>query len=187
MLDLWQPLETRRTMLRRITDHDVDFIFDHFCDPNVCRFLVDSEPPSSKEEAKDIINWCNSTGSSNSRQNRWLIMLKETNEAIGTIGFHNWDKRNHIAEIGYDLSFAHWGRGIMSEVLERVLSFGFEEMQLNRIQAFVHLQNIGSYCVLKRRGFVSEGVVRDRHLFQGKYHDHFMLALLKRDTMDENS
>lgn len=181
MLDLWPSLETERTMLRKVTDEDLDFIFSHFRDPNVCRYLVDNEPTSSSEEAKEIIDWCNGNGRPNSRQNRWLIMLKETGEPAGTVGFHNWDRANHIAEIGYDLSFAHWGKGMMSEVLQRVLAFGFGEMQLNRIQAFVHLQNAGSYSVLKKQGFVAEGIVRDRHLFRGKYYDHFLLALLKRD------
>lgn len=181
MLDLWPSLETEKIMLRKITDQDLDFILSHFCDPNVCRYLVDNEPTNSSEEAKEIIDWCNGNGSPNSRQNRWLIMLKETGESAGTVGFHNWDRVNHIAEIGYDLSFAHWGKGIMSEVLQRVLAFGFGEMQLNRIQAFVHLQNAGSYSVLKKQGFVAEGIVRDKHFFRGKYYDHFLLALLKRD------
>ena len=181
MLDLWPLLETRRTSLRRITDRDLDFIFNHFRDPEVCQYLVDQEPPSSVEEARQIIEWCNGNGNPNSKQNRWLIVLKDTGESIGTVGFHNWDRANHIAEIGYDLSAAHWGKGIMTEVLGQVLDFGFKEMQLNRVQAFVHLQNAGSYQVLRKQGFVAEGVIREKHLFRGKYYDHYLLALLKRD------
>lgn len=183
MLDLWPTLETERTILRKIADQDLDFIFSHFRDPDVCRYLVDSEPTGCVEDAKEIIAWCNGNGNPNSRQNRWLITLRENGQPIGTVGFHNWDKGNHIAELGYDLSFAHWGRGIMSEVLQRALAFGFGEMHLNRVQAFVHLQNVASYQVLKKQGFVAEGIVREKHFFRGKYYDHFLLALLKRDFL----
>ena len=181
MLDLWTSLETQRTILRRINNQDLDFIFGHFRDLEVCRYLVDQEPPGSAEEALQIIDWCNGNGNPNSRQNRWLIVLKETGESIGTVGFHNWDKANHVAEIGYDLSIGHWGKGIMTEVLRLVLDFGFKEMQLNRVQAFVHLQNAASYQVLMKQGFVAEGVIREKHLFRGKYYDHYLLALLERN------
>lgn len=181
MVDLWPRLDTWRAELRRVTNQDVDFIFSHFSNPDVCRYLVDSEPLSSTEEAQQLIDWCNGYGNPDSRHNRWLITLKETGEPIGTVGFHNWDRTNHIAEIGYDLSSQHWGKGIMSEVLQCVLAFGFDQMQLNRVQAFVHLQNAASYQVLRKLGFVAEGIMRDRHLFRGKYYDHYLLALLKRD------
>lgn len=181
MLDLWQNLETVRIKLRKITNQDLEFIFRHFSDEDVCRFLVDAEPAESRQAAKEIINWCNNGGNPNSRQNRWIIELKESGTPIGTIGLHNWDKTNHIAELGYDLSRPYWGQGIMSEALHRVLTFAFAEMQLNRVQAFVHLQNAGSYQVLRRQGFVAEGIVRDKHFFRGKYYDHYLLSLLKRD------
>lgn len=169
-------------MLRRIADHDVDFIFGHFRDPDVCRYLVDAEPVSSRDEAQEIIDWCNGSGNQqSSRQNRWLIIWQATGAAIGTIGFHSWDRRNQIAEIGYDLSRACWGRGIMTEVMQPVLGFGFNEMELNRVQASVHVQNASSYRLLRRQGFVAEGVVRARHFFRGEYHDHFLLSLLRRD------
>ncbi len=181
MLDLWQTLETGRTALRKITNRDLDFVFRHFSDEDVCRFLVDAEPVSSAAEAQDIIDWCNNYGNPSSRQNRWMIEWKDTGNPIGTIGFHNWDKANHIVELGYDLSKEYWGKGIMTEVMHRVLTFVFREMQVNRVQAFVHLENAPSYHVLKKQGFVAEGIIRDRHFFRGRYYDHHLLSLLKHD------
>lgn len=46
------------------------------------------------------------------------------------------------------------------------------------------LANTGSYSVLKKQGFVAEGIVRDKHFFRGKYYDHFLLALLKKDSFE---
>ncbi len=103
MTYLWPSLETERTRLRRITDQDLDFIFNHFRNPDVCLYLVDAEPPDSPEAAQEIINWCNGNGNPNLRQNRWLIVFKETGQSIGTVGFHNLDRTNHTAEIKHDL------------------------------------------------------------------------------------
>lgn len=68
---------------------------------------------------------------------------------IGTIGYHRWDRLNHIAEIGYDLSKPYWKKGLMSEAMKIVLEFGFNKMGLNRIQAFVYISNNDSYNILR--------------------------------------
>lgn len=180
MIDLWEELYTNRLLLRRISYDDIDFIEKHFGDEEVCKYMVDNEPVRTTEEAKDIIKWSHSDNI-NPTNNRWLIVLKDSNQPIGTIGYHRWDKNNNIAEIGYDLSKEYWKKGIMNEAFECVLNFGFKKMGLNRIQAFVHIENIASYNILKKNGFCCEGIIRDMYLFRGKYHDHYAMSLLLKD------
>lgn len=180
MFDLWEELHTDRLVLRKIYFEDVDFIFNHFKDEEICKYMVDNEPISTIDEAKEIIKWSHSN-QSNPNNNRWLILLKNSNTPIGTIGFHKWDRSNNIAEIGYDLNKMYWKQGLMSEAMRSVLEFGFDKMQLNRVQAFVHIENIASYNVLKKNGFYTEGIIRDMYLYRGRYHDHFSMALLLKD------
>jgi len=180
MVDLWKMLNTERTILRRMTEEDLEFVYAHFGDEEVCEYMVDNEPVKSKDEAMEIITWSHSN-KENPDNNRWIIELKESGKAIGTIGFHRWDKGNNTAEIGYDLNKGYWGKGIMSEAMKAALKFGFEEMKLNRIQAFVHVENLASYYILRSKGFQAEGIIKDMYLYRGKYHDHYMLALLARD------
>ena len=184
MINLWEELNTERLILRKITSDDVDFILQHFSDEEVCQYMVDNEPIATMEEAMDIIHWSHSN-SDDPNNNRWLIIQKETNKPIGTIGFHRWDKNNKIAEIGYDLSKSYWNKGIMSEAMKIALKFGFEKMGLNRIQAFVHVENNASYHLLRKHGFYAEGIIRDMYLYRGKYHDHYMMSLLLRDVQTE--
>ena len=113
--------------------------------------------------------------------NRWIIVDKDTNQPIGTCGFHCWDRRNNTAEIGYDLWHECWGKGYMKEALTTVLESGFHNMGLNRINAFVTLENINSIKLLEKLGFKNEGIYRDKHLFRGKYYDHYTFSLLKRE------
>ena len=180
MIDLWEELNTERLTLRKIGYEDAEFILQHFGDEDVCRYLVDNEPITTIEGANEIITWSHSD-QMNPTNNRWLIVLRENNKAIGTIGYHRLDRNNNIAEIGYDLSKSYWNYGIMSEAMKEVLKFGFEKMKLNRIQAFVHVDNAASYHVLRKQGFYAEGIIRDMYLYRGKYHDHYALSLLVRD------
>ena len=180
MIDLWEELRTNRLVLRRILYDDIEFIRKHFGDWEVCRYMVDNEPVTTMEEAEAIIKWSYSDNTKPTN-NRWLIVLKENNQPVGTIGYHRWDTQNNIAEIGYDLSKEYWKKGIMNEAMDAVLRFGFEKMELNRIQAFVHIENIASYSILRKNGFSCEGVIRDMYLFRGKYHDHYSMSLLLKE------
>lgn len=73
------------------------------------------------------------------------------------------------------------GQGYMEEGLVVAIESGFNNMALNRINAFVALENINSIKLLEKLGFKNEGIYRDKHLFRGKYYDHYSFSLLKRD------
>jgi ribosomal-protein-alanine N-acetyltransferase len=172
-------LDSDRLILRSMTDDDVSFVFKHFSDPDVTEYLVDQEPVANALEAKEIIQWASNPKDISCT--RWVIFLREDNEPIGTCGFHNWDQTNNRVEIGYDLAKSHWRKGISYEALNLMIASGFDRMGLNRIEAYVHLENVASYSLLKKLGFHLEGIVRDKHLFRGEYYDHYCFSLLKSD------
>lgn len=99
---------------------------------------------------------------------------------MGTSGFHKWNKRNFRAEIGYDLSPSFWRQGYMSEALRSIISYGFEEMKLNRVDALVYIQNDRSIHLLQNLGFNKEGILRDYFYLDGKFYDHYLFAILKK-------
>lgn len=175
-------LETSRLLLRPLTLADTDFIFQHFSDPLVTQYLLDEPPLTDRAGAEEIIHFYLDP-SGMSRHNRWGIHHKADDRLIGTCGYHQWSHQNQRAEIGYDLSPAYWGQGVMSEALRRVLAYGFEQMGLNRIQAVVYVENDRSAALLTRLGFAREGVMRDYHALHGQYYDHFLFALLRRDYL----
>lgn len=69
----------------------------------------------------------------------------------------------------------------MSEALTAAIDSGFNNMGLNRIQAFVSLENTASCRLLERLGFEREGIFREKHFFQGEYYDHYIYSLLKKE------
>ena len=70
----------------------------------------------------------------------------------------------------------------MTEALSKILSHGFEQLGLNRIYAFVSIDNNRSNHLLEKLGFTLEGVVREKHFFRGKYYDHNLFSLLKSEA-----
>ena len=172
-------LETENLILKPIDMSDKEFIYRQFSDSDVCRFLVDAEPLANIEEAEALIDWY--TTPEPRGHHRWVIIRKVDTKPIGTCGYHNWNIKENICEIGFDLSSECWGKGYMTEALHRALKVGFENMDLNRIQAFVHVQNSRSVDLLLKLGFAQEGIIRDNHFFRGRYYDHFCFSLLRRE------
>jgi [ribosomal protein S5]-alanine N-acetyltransferase len=172
-------LETSRLLLRETRESDSAFLLEHLGDPAVSRYLYDAEPYTTIEEAEELVQFfINPEGKT---RNRWIIVEKASGEPVGTCGFSLWDKDNNKAEIGYDLGPAHWNRGYMTEALTAALTSGFENISLNRVEAIIALENVGSYRLVEKLGFQREGIMREKHLFRGAYYDHYLYSLLARD------
>ena len=169
-------LETDRLILRSITPDDIEFVFQHFSNTEVNRFILDDEPVQTMEQAQEIIDFYVPPRKS---YNRWVIKLKASETPIGTCGFHKWDQRNRHAEIGYDLSPAYWHKGYMTEALHPAIQHGFEKMDLNRIEAIVYPENTASLRLLERLGFQEEGLLRQSFRQGDRYYDHLILSLIK--------
>jgi ribosomal-protein-alanine N-acetyltransferase len=172
-------LETERLLLRRLKMEDLDFVFRHFSDPEVNRYLLDEEPVRTLEQAQSIIDFYSLPGRKS--YNRWVIVHKTDMRAIGTCGYHQWQTMHHRAEIGYDLERASWRKGIMTEALRAMLQYGFEKMALNRVEALVYIENDASIRLLEGLGFQKEGVLRQYFRREQNYYDHWLLSLLKKE------
>jgi ribosomal-protein-alanine N-acetyltransferase len=107
--------------------------------------------------------------------------LKEDGVVIGSCGFygtHPWHLRGSI---GYELARPFWRQGIMSEALTAILTLGFGEMGLNRIDAVVLPENLASIRLLEKLGFCNEGLLREYENWGSKgFVDLCMLSLLKK-------
>ncbi|MFC1550066.1 GNAT family N-acetyltransferase [Candidatus Neomarinimicrobiota bacterium] len=174
-----EELNTARLKLRKFEPNDLNFVYSHFSDKNISEFLYDHESPTNIDEAKELLDWCLNVKSPN--HIRWCIIHGDNLKQIGTCGFHNYDKINNAAEIGYDISAEYWNQGYMSEALREMLNYGYDVLKLNRIFASVFILNIRSNKLLEKLGFRLEGIIRDKHLFRGKYYDHNLFSLLRKE------
>jgi ribosomal-protein-alanine N-acetyltransferase len=66
----------------------------------------------------------------------------------------------------------------MSEVVEAVVRYGFDDLGLVRIEATVDSENFGSIRVLEKNMFKYEGTRRKRFYYRDAWHDEDMYAII---------
>lgn len=87
--------------------------------------------------------------------------------------------------LGYEIDVREQGRGLMTEALRASNDYMFRTMNLHRIMANYIPRNEKSGAVLRRLGFVFEGLARDYLLINGKWEDHIMTSLTNAEWRGE--
>ena len=92
----------------------------------------------------------------------WAIALKDGGKVIGNIGLHPDPIRPYegVNMLGYALNPAFWGNGYMTEAVGAVIEFFFEEEKMDLLCVYHYEFNERSKRVIKKSGFVPEGVLR---------------------------
>jgi RimJ/RimL family protein N-acetyltransferase len=100
---------------------------------------------------------------------------------IGHATLFKWDREHRRAEVGYSIRRDLWGRGLGSEAVTTLIAFGFDRLDLRRIEADADPRNIASIRLLEKIGFVREGYMRERWLIAGEIQDAVCFGLLRRE------
>ncbi|UQA61649.1 GNAT family N-acetyltransferase [Polyangium aurulentum] len=115
---------------------------------------------------------------------KWGIARQHDDQIVGTCGFNEWSKAHRWAELAYDLAQAHWGKGWMRQAVAAVLQWTYGQDQVDRVHAFVRVDNRRSERLLERSGFVREGRLRSYRVCRGQPHDYYIYGLLRSDWRD---
>ncbi|MGF9909564.1 GNAT family N-acetyltransferase [Brevibacillus porteri] len=172
-------LETQRLRLKPIEINDAPFLFTFWSDPIVSKHM-NIETFTEVTQAEQMILLLQNL-SLEQKACRWTIVLNQTSQVVGSCGFNYFDFENERAEIGYDLGYPFWGNGFVPEALQSLISFGFNDLGLNRIEAKVEPENINSVKVLKKLHFVEEGILRQYEKSKGQLVDLTMYSVLRED------
>lgn len=163
-------LKTERLVLKCIGHEDVEFFYKQFSTDEVNQYLFDVEPCNSLDQAQKWIDFYLKSETRN--HHRWIMVLKENGEKIGTCGFHCWNREKGEVEIGYDLQPSYWRNGYTSEALAAIIKFAVEEMKVKRIFAHISVDNISSIRICEKMGFVKTEKQYYKELHGEKYlHD----------------
>ena len=147
-------LTTPRLFLRQLTDSDAASLSALRSNEKV-NLYIDRPAQTSLEEAKVFIKKINA-GIEKGTSWYWVISLKESSALVGTICLWNFSADNTMAEVGYELDPAFHGQGIMSEALHCIVSFAFQSLHLDTIEAFTHKENKSSIQLLLKHNFKLE-------------------------------
>lgn len=170
-------LTTERLRLRQLQPSDAEALFAILSDPQVMEYYG-SEPYQTLADAQAAINR-GQTRYAEREALRWAITRHGDDTLIGTCVLNRFDPDFHHAETGYELDRACWGKGIMAEAMSAVLTYGFTDLGLHRIEAQIDMKNERSKGLLLKLGFTYEGNLRQRFYFRGRFEDEYYFGLLK--------
>lgn len=147
-------LKTERLILRKLSLDDAEEIFSLRSDEEINKYL--DRPKANKiDDAIEFINKVN-IAIANDRSIYWVICFKNNPQLIGTICLWNLNEGENKAEVGYELLSNFQGKGIAGEALSKIIEFGLITMQLDKIEAYTHSENIASTNLLKKFKFVRD-------------------------------
>jgi putative acetyltransferase len=167
-----------RLVLREITEHDADDIFEYSSSLNVGP-NAGWKPHESREETLDVMK-----SIFLDQEGIWGIVLRESGKLIGSIGLVKDPKRENekTRMLGYALSDRHWGKGFMTQAVNAVLKYGFDELKLDLISAYCYPFNQRSKNVLKKCGFSYEGILKlAERIYDDSVYDNECYALTAQD------
>ena len=178
-------IPTRRLTLRFLTDLDTHALFEIFSHPEVMRFW--SSPPLT--DLAQVQQMLAGFYEDYSTRNALHLGIERQadNALMGTCTFFHFHVASRRAELGYALGRPFWGSGYMHEALEAFITYAFEPLDLNRLEADIDPRNHASAKTLERLGFQQEGHLRERWIVSGEVSDTWLYGLLRRDWLERHS
>jgi len=114
----------------------------------------------------------------------FVIWHKKDKKPIGTAEVSLIDWVNGWANVGISIGEpAYWNKSIATEATEMIIEYAFNELNLNKLQGCAAIENIGSWSVAEKLGFVFEGIGKHNMYVDGKYLDEKRYCLLKEDWL----
>jgi ribosomal-protein-alanine N-acetyltransferase len=171
-------LETERLTLRRVDKNDASPILELRSDVETMKYIP-RPLLKSTEEALEHIAMIDAK-IENSEGINWAITLKNDSKLIGIIGFYRIKPEHFRAEIGYMLLPDFSGKGIISEAINEVVNYGFNEMHLHSVEGIIDPNNLASAKVLQKNGFVKEAHLKENEFYEGRFLDNVIYSRLNK-------
>ena len=111
-----------------------------------------------------------------------FVISDSDGRRFGTVGLSSIDHKNQKAEFGRFLigDSEMRGKGYGKEALNKLIEFGFCELNLHKIYLRVFADNEGAISLYEQVGFSREGLLRDDHFSNGRWRDVVLMAIFRR-------
>ena len=176
---LTHRIQTPRLLIRLPQADDRADLFELHRDDAVNRYL-----PYASWKIPDDGNIWFERAHTRLHDNTGLQMVMVANDlqkVIGSCVLFHFELENEVAEIGYALAQAHWGKGYAAEAIQALIDYAFVVLGMRRLVAHVDVRNRASHQLLLKLGFTHEGVLREDSLMKGELTSANIYGLLRRD------
>ena len=149
-------LKSERLTLREISMNDLDFLFEIRNNEENNKYI--GRKKSTLDEVKQFIV----DRISDFKEGKgivWMIFHNDTKQTIGSICYWNLNFEDNSEEKGYELAPEFQGKGFMHEALSKVIDFGFNQLNLQTIEAYVDENNIASIKALVKHDFTQSSII----------------------------
>lgn len=180
MLNLEMPVViTDRLILRPIELKDASDMFEYASNIEVLKYLW-WEPHQSVEQSYRSIQEHFLNRKEKGIPEAYAIVWKENNKMIGTIDVHTVHFGD-VGVIGYVIHQDYWGKGIVSEALQELISVAFNHCGFYRLEINHCADNVASGKVIERAGFIVEGRFRKRKIERDGHRADYLYYGMCRD------
>ena len=168
-------IRTKRLILRPFELKDVDDVFGYASEPEWSRFLPVPSPYTIKDAeafvARQILkNW--------DEKPRFAIELDGA--VVGSVRL-TIENAHSIASLRYSIARPCWNRGLMTEALSAIVSWGFDEVNLEKICSRMDVENVGSWRVMEKIGMKREGTLRSHGVNRGVRYNYHCYGILRHE------
>lgn len=176
------PFEGRLIRLRAVEPDDEARYHTWMNDPEVTEYLTMRYPISHAGERK----WIDDITSPNYEHTVFAVDALDDGAHIGTVELRTSRPESRDANLGIMIGDkTRWDRGYGTDAMRTLCRYGFNEMNLHRIELDVFDGNDRAVKVYERIGFKAAGRRRDAVFQRGRYHDELMMDLLEGEMRDE--
>ena len=178
-------LRGSRIRLTALTQSDLPTVVQWHQNPEFLR-LFDALPAYPKTEAA-LAQWLDDTRKS-TEAFLFAVRSLDSNELIGYVELDGILWTHRVSGVSIAIGEAkHWGQGYGYEVMQLVLRFAFDELNLHRVQLTVFSYNERAIALYDKLGFQREGVHREHLQRDGKRYDMYLYGLLRSEWEDRNA
>lgn len=168
--------------LRPIERDDLPRFVEWFSDPEVRHYLDMYLPFSLAQEER----WFENLQERLAKQEVVMLTIETSDGAhIGNISLFDINWKDRHAELGITIGDKdYWSQGYGSDSIRTLLRVAFDDMNLHRVYLRVHADNARGLRCYEKVGFQREGTLRESVFRGGRYHDTYVMSILKPEFAD---
>lgn len=158
-------IRTERLLLRQVLPTDAEAVMKIRGNEEAMRYIPRPRA-KTKQDALAVIEML-TNGIEEGKSINWAISnIENPLEIYGIMGYVNFYPELGKAEIGYMLHPDHWGKGYVPEAILEVEKFGFEQINLQSIEAKIDPRNDNSRKILQRNNYQFDRLAKKEMTFQ---------------------
>ncbi|MXY59834.1 MAG: GNAT family N-acetyltransferase [Chloroflexi bacterium] len=171
-------LETPRLVLREYTEDDAPAVLAYQSDARYLRYYPweGRTLDDAQRFVQQFIDW---QAESPRRRFQLAVLLCKSGALIGSCGVRRKPDDDTEADIGFELSPEHWGRGYATEAATAMADFAFRELGVRRLSSWCIAENVASACVLEKLGMSLEGRLPAAEHFKGRDWDTLLYGMTR--------